>query len=285
MSNLLILGSGRSGTSMVAGLFRNSGVFFGNEMLTPRPANPFGYYEDREINELNAAVIQRLVRGLWTTRLFPSLVHPAHRNFLATWLAAPWHLPSVEVPATLRDRMLTKFRRQPFCFKDPRFSVTLPTWRPWLPANTRFLVVFRDPHRTTDSILRDAAESYHPPLPVTADWAYLHWWRNYRRLLGPFSHTGQWLFVHYDDVIRKAAVAAIENFAEMPVDASEVSPSVSRSRARPRPVRRRLLRRCARLYRDLCERATQDLSVWGQPRRAHRAAPTISPPKHEEALV
>ena len=59
MRSCLILGAGRSGTSMTAGLLRHSGAFFGFEMLGASPANPRGYYEDRLLNITNNLIIQR----------------------------------------------------------------------------------------------------------------------------------------------------------------------------------------------------------------------------------
>jgi hypothetical protein len=262
MHNLIILGSGRSGTSMVTALFRHSGAFFGDRLIPPSPANPYGYYEDFEINDLNAAVIQLLLAQVWQTERLVRGDHPIHRHFPALWLAAPWHIPPVSIPPTVRDAMLGKFRRQPFCFKDPRFCVTLPAWRPHLPADVRFLVVFRDPHRTVDSILRDAVESYDTPLPVTANWAYLHWWRNYRRLLDQLSTDGDWLFVHYDDVLSGRAVPAVEHFVDARVDTSQLDPRASRSKSRTGPSPFRHAAPCARLYERLRTRAAADLKRW-----------------------
>jgi hypothetical protein len=275
MRNLLILGTGRSGTSMIAALFRHSGAFMGDNLLAARAANPFGYYEDPEINALNARVIGQIVSALWTTRLFPRFVHPVHRGEQGNWLAAPRRLPPVEIEPEVRAAMLRKFSHLPLCLKDPRFSVTLPAWRRHLPPDMRFLVAFRDPQRTVDSILRDARETYAAPLPVDAHWAGLCWLRSYRRLLHEFSRQGDWLFVHYDDVVNGTALGAISNFAETEVDARQVDRSVSRAKPVELHVGRRLGRRCARLYQELRTRATSDLQHWSRtlcPQRLHPPA-------------
>jgi hypothetical protein len=273
MRNLLILGTGRSGTSMISALFRHSGAYLGDNLLAARAANPFGYYEDPEVNALNTRVIERMVAALWTTRLCPRLVHPVHRREEAAWLAAPWYLPRVDISRDERAAMHRKLSHMPFCLKDPRFSVTLPAWRPYLPPDTRFLVAFRDPQRTVDSILRDARETYSPPLPADAHWAALCWWRNYGRLLHDFACGGDWLFVHYDGVVNGTALRAIANFAEAELDTRQVDRSVSRAQPAKLSVGRRLGNRCALLYEQLQARASADLQRWSQSMRPHRLHP------------
>ena len=59
------MGSSRSGTSLTASLFRNSGYFYGNELLPPSVSNPKGYYEDRDINLLNNQLIDMVLN--WPT--------------------------------------------------------------------------------------------------------------------------------------------------------------------------------------------------------------------------
>jgi hypothetical protein len=263
MRNLLILGTGRSGTSMVAALFRKSGAYLGDNLLSARIGNPFGYYEDPDINRLNADVIAQILARSWTTRFLPWTVHPIHRRAEASWLAAPWHLPRIQPDARATAAMRAKLARQPFCLKDPRFCVTLPTWRPLLPPDTRYLVVFRDPQRTADSMLRDSLEREDDPLPIDALWAAVLWWRTYRRLLRDLSRTGDWLFVHYDDVLSGAALPAISAFTAVSVDAQQLDPSVSRAQPTELQVGRRWTRRCAQLYQELRERAAEDLARYG----------------------
>lgn len=265
MHDLLILGTGRSGTSMVAGLFRSSGAFLGDSLIPPKRANPYGYFEDPQINGLNTRIIHGMIDALWTTRLWPRRVHPIQRHEGGSWLAAPWYLPRVALPADVRSSMRAKLRRRPFCLKDPRFCVTLPVWRPLLPEDVRFLVVFRDPFRTVASILRDAVETYRPALPIDEHFAYVHWRRNYRRLLDVFARSGDWLFVHYDDVLSGTALPAIENFAAAHLDATQLDPAVSRTRTLSRRDARRVPDCCRRLYERLCRRAARDLRRWSAP--------------------
>src|SRR5437588_10528992 len=55
--DLLVLGCGRSGTSLAAGLFRAAGYFQGEELHPARDSNPLGFFEDVEVNDINEALL------------------------------------------------------------------------------------------------------------------------------------------------------------------------------------------------------------------------------------
>jgi hypothetical protein len=256
--NLLILGSGRSGTSMTAGLFRESGAYMGENFHAPRAANRFGFFEDEQINLLNDQIVRRMMRRGWRRLTWP-LAPRIHRHPRALWLAAPRKVHAVDVAPELREAMRKHVGREPFCLKDPRFGLTLPTWRSALPRDTRFVVVFRDPDTTVDSQLREARE-LAAPLPLTARWAYGAWHRMYRRLLDDLSREGEWLFVSYEQVASGAALDALEAFAEAELCATLIRPDVSR--ARPRSDRSARARRSRELFERLSARAERDVATW-----------------------
>ena len=258
LRNVLILGAGRSGTSMVTALLRDAGYFMGFDLLGGGPANPYGYYEDTGVTEINNLLLRRLLR--WpAARLLPGVVPAAHRDPRSLWLAAPRRLGRPRRPIMPLARLMGAYaRRQPFCYKDPRFSVTLPLWEPFLPPGTRRIVVFRDPDQTVDSILRDARETYRPRLPISAHWAYTAWHRGYERLLAGVDRGGPAVFVHYRDVAGGAALPMLADLTGARLDPAAVDAAVGRAA----PVARRLASaaRCRELYARLCERARRDLS-------------------------
>src|SRR4051812_26970362 len=55
--NIFVLGSGRSGTSLLAGLFRRHGLFMGDQPYKARDSNPHGFFEDRSVNDINEALL------------------------------------------------------------------------------------------------------------------------------------------------------------------------------------------------------------------------------------
>ena len=290
MKNLLILGTGRSGTSMVAALFRkNPGIFFGYEMMRPTPANPYGYYEDWILNMLNDMLIKRMV-GSWVLDLLPQrlarplgrwLFAPLHVDGRGLWLAAPARLRRVRVGRELHQLMRFFTNHRPFCLKDPRFSVTLPIWRPHLANDTRYLVVYRDPDRTVDSMLRNAKESYKRPLALTPSWGFTCWYRTYERILDELSDEEEWLFAPYDRIISGEAMDAIRNFTEANVDDTQVDATVSKSKAK-REYQCRAADRCHLIYQRLEQRSAHDIAEWSSPERRHRVAGASVPPEKRE---
>ena len=164
MRNLIILGSGRSGASAVAGLFRNvPDVFYGYDVLSASISNPRGYFECEVVNFINNV----LLRQMTGTALLDVLPKPLlryvedrfsrmHRDTRSLWLACPRRPLPWRLGYEWAHMMVRLTAHRPFCLKDPRFSFTLPIWRPHLPDETRFIVVFRDPETTVASMLRDA---------------------------------------------------------------------------------------------------------------------------------
>ena len=273
MYNLLILGSGRSGTSLAASLFRNNpGVFYGHELIEARPANPYGYFEDRILNSINDLIIRSMLRSHWADGLPlrlaqkcpPLPVQPYHLDGRALWLLAPKRLRMCRLGASM-GRMMRSYGKdgnhEPFVYKDPRFSVTLPLWRPYLPANTRFLVVFRDPDRTIESILRDASETYTLPLRVTPRWLFTHWCRTYETILQNLSRDGEWLLIGFDQILSEEAIEAIRNFSDADVDVSQIDPAASRAKGEQH-YEFRAARQSRELYRELKRRSQRDCAKW-----------------------
>src|SRR5262249_31665720 len=58
--NCLILGSGRSGTSLLAGTLRLAGYYMGEHLIPADASNPKGYFEDDEINAINEGLLAQV---------------------------------------------------------------------------------------------------------------------------------------------------------------------------------------------------------------------------------
>lgn len=237
MKNCLILGSGRSGSSMLAGMLRNSGYYLGDDYIQRRPANPKGYYEDREINCINDDLISynegRRLRSRIRRRL-PQVARSLLGKELprmAHWLAkVPPHM-TLEVTDALRLRIEERVSHVPFCYKDPRFSYTIDTWRPSLPDDVRLLVVFRDPITTARSIVRDIHETgLVRRVKLTEEHAGAIWYSMYQNILARMKNPDEYLFLHYQQIVDGDANVAIEEFLQAPVDGEFADRRVSRSK-------------------------------------------------------
>ena len=123
MKNVVILGSGRSGTSLAAGLFANSGYFMGDNLYGARESNPKGFFEDPEINSIN----EEIIVSIPSDSHFDDVLEQGQG-----WLARIAPDASFTGTTEILQRIQALVKRQLFCFKDPRFSYAIPVWRPYL---------------------------------------------------------------------------------------------------------------------------------------------------------
>jgi len=248
MRNCIILGSGRSGTSMVAGCLAQAGYFMGGQMLPARTANPKGLFEDEEINDINEQIL---------TQVLPSGI-PVYGNFFQPrsprerprWLAC---LPQ-GIPLTITPDIATRIQRAtghvPFCYKDPRFCYTLPVWEPFL-KDTALVCVFRYPAVSAASMVRECAEvEALQPLKMSYRRALEIWYQMYSHVLQHRRADSKWLFLHYDQVVRGDHLDQLAAATGAIVDRSFPDSTLDRTRAlQPVPPKH------LELYREFCHLA------------------------------
>jgi hypothetical protein len=239
----LVLGCGRSGTSMVAGMLSNAGYDLGPRLLAPSVANPRGFFEDTEtigINEdLLAPWTQKMGRPWLTGRSTTRPLADGER-----WLAT---LPStlrVQADAAVTERIRQVTSVTPFCRKDPRYCYTLPAWLPYL-ANPLLVCVFRNPAATANSMRALAAANYTDIEFTFAD-ALATWTCMYRAVLRQHCAAGEWLFLHYDDALRGRTLARLERALDVSLDPSFADASLRRS-----PAAGAVSATASELYREL----------------------------------
>lgn len=138
---LCVAGMHRSGTSLVARLLAASGVYCGpaTELVVPAPDNADGLGENVRFLRLNDDILGRL-GGFWDR---PPVLPPG-------WASSP-RLSRLRQRA---ERLLGGYRgREPWFWKDPRNSLTLPFWRAVIP-DLRVVVCVRDPSEVVASLDR-----------------------------------------------------------------------------------------------------------------------------------
>jgi hypothetical protein len=134
----------RSGTSALARGLQMLGVDLGNDFISPKPDNPTGYWEDRNIYEINERLLA--VFGLKWEEV--ALIDDAR-----------WDAPGVEA---LRTEAVAYLRSQfvshsLWGFKDPRTIRLLPFWRSVLRSlevDESYLLVIRNPRSVANSLFR-----------------------------------------------------------------------------------------------------------------------------------
>jgi GT2 family glycosyltransferase len=142
-SGLFILGMHRSGTSLAAGLARLAGIDLGRNLLVGKsPENPRGFWEHRDLLEIDEAIL----RGL-------SLDWHVPAPLPEDWLDHPRVMPLAErAAATLRR----EFANSPaWAVKDPRLCRLSPFWlqaAAGLTDDLRAVHVVRDPFEVAASL-------------------------------------------------------------------------------------------------------------------------------------
>ncbi len=229
-NNLFILGSGRSGTSLVAGLFRKSGLFLGSEFYKPRYSNPLGFFEDKEVNSINEEILipfvpqRNFVNGIVYGSDSPT---DGQR-----WLSRI----SLDIKTYASDELISRIKiltlNQPFCFKDPRFSYTLNVWREIINDNAKYICVFRDPAVVVASVLKEVGNMpYLQNFAISINQAFEVWRLMYQHILTKHSKSGEWLFLHYDDLFGTNTLDKIEEFTGVKIDRDFPNISLNRSRS------------------------------------------------------
>lgn len=251
---LFVLGAGRSGTSLLAGLFRRTGLFMGAAAYRTREANPLGFYEDREVNAINEDLLAPLLPAPTHggDRFQPGWDQPSDGQ---RWLARLPLTCAVESTAETEQRIQALYRQGASCFKDPRFCYTLPIWRRLLDpaeiASTAFLCVFRSPAVVLSSVLREVGSApYLRHLAISVDQVSDCWSLQYRHVLEQHASEGRWLFVAYEQMFQPSGLDRIEVFTGHAVDRSLPTTELNRSvPLQPAPAQ------LNELYAELCERA------------------------------
>jgi hypothetical protein len=215
--NCLILGSGRSGTSMLAGVLASAGYYMGEHLIPADESNPKGYFEDDEINAINESLLAPVT---------PVLSRPTYGW---RWLASVPVGSCASCPPDLARRIRVQTAQSPFCFKDPRFCYTLPAWRPFL-GDAVLLCIFREPARTANSIVKECRNAdYLQGLPMDFSRAVEIWTLMYRHILEVHRQVGHWVFLHYDQLFDDTIFAKLEAALGVRPDRRFPEPKLKRS--------------------------------------------------------
>ncbi len=233
MHNIIVLGSGRSGTSMITGILEKAGCFTGekSDYLKSNKSNPKGFFEDKDVNTINEDILKETLITIPET--IRKLFFPSFTFYRARWLAKLPLNKIIKSTEGINRRIKNILKKEPFCYKDPRFSYTLPIWLKFLDSNTKYIVVYREPSKTINSILRECKEN--PGLQAlkmdkslaSKIWVsmYSHILKNYKQS----SHKENWIFFHFDQIFNQKKVEQMESFFNLKLDVNFAEKKLSRS--------------------------------------------------------
>lgn len=254
MKNCLIIGSGRSGTSMLGGILHDAGYYMGDNLYGANPSNPKGFFECGEINDLNEDILNhyngyRLPHILYKLLRVPKLKHGKRQQWL---LSLPAQTIVDYSNDQIQKRIQSALSKQPFCYKDPRFSYTLPVWKKHLSSQTRFICVFRAPQVTINSILKECANRrYLRNLYIDTEYATQVYVDIYSHILVNNTEImANIFFVHYEQILDGSALVRLSNFLDVELNNRFVDSKLKRT-----PALDRISDKAQQVYDRLCELA------------------------------
>jgi hypothetical protein len=256
MRNCLILGSGRSGTSLMGGILKEAGYYMGENLYPARASNPRGFFENAEINGINELILAK------HSNRYKVLEHIFNRSentiynpdYGQRWLGyIPRRRKIVFFDEEIEIRIMAAILKQPFAYKDPRFSYTLPVWSKFVDRETLFICVFREPDITVASILSECASArYLESFRINENQAYKVWNSIYSHIINKHLYKigrGQFFFVHYRQLINGEVLGKLSAKLEAELNTNFVDKSLVRSKTQYNMVRIK----SKKIYSQLCQ--------------------------------
>lgn len=204
---------------MLAGYFAKAEYYFGDHYLKKNNSNPKGFFEDYEVNTINEDILKKSVKNM--PEIIRYLFYRDRTFYRARWLASLNTASSIKTDDVINARIKERLEKEPFCYKDPRFSYTLPIWKV-LSSNTVFLCIFREPQNTARSILKECRASKPlRKLKMTYDQALEIWFNMYQHITLNYQKAKDqhnWLFVHYNQVLSGERKVEMERLTGAQID-------------------------------------------------------------------
>ena len=193
-----------------------AGYYMGEKLYSANYSNPKGFFECEEINDLNEDILNHYNRSSIPQIFYRILRIPKpSRGRRQQWLLSiPGGITVDYSNRQIEIRIQAALTKQPYCFKDPRFSYTLPVWKKYLSPETRFICVFRAPNITVNSILREcASRKYLKSLYINKEYACKVYCNIYSHILNKNREImDRIFFVHYEQIIDNSALANMSEF-------------------------------------------------------------------------
>ncbi|MEP6502510.1 MAG: glycosyltransferase family 2 protein [Betaproteobacteria bacterium] len=227
--SVLICGAGRSGTSCLAGMFGPGTHRHGADLYEPSPSNPKGFFENRQVNDLNESIMMMSAVahvGADGTRALLQGFTPGQ-----LWLARfPDAMPARWNADQSRD-IAQAISPAPFCLKDPRFSITAPAWLEQVP-DAALLSIHRAPAVTAESVLRECRSStYLRDFRISVADAFAVWSQTYRRIVKLYRTGTDVVFLRYEDLFDADRLALLERHVRAPLQQQFAERSLNRTQA------------------------------------------------------
>jgi len=235
-----VAGMHRSGTSMVTNFLQACGLYLGpfDDIMPAAPENPEGFWENFKFVEVNEEILNQLGGG-WDCP-------PPEPDDWTSGRLAPIALHAETIIEHFVDR-------EPWGWKDPRTSLTIPFWQKFFP-DLRVVIVVRNPLEVALSLRKRNGFSFALGLSL--------WYVTYRRVLDATTAENR-IVTHYDAYFGDVApeMNRLTEFVRLPSSAETIGSLASASSLRHHRLTTEDLivadvsTDILSLYRELCEEA------------------------------
>jgi hypothetical protein len=227
-SDVFVVGCGRSGTSLIAGLLADAGYHTGRNMLPASPSNPKGFFQDADVIRLNEEILEACMP------VKPAGVPPGYCWDLPRrgqrWLARLGKDATIRASEAQELAMARIAANKPFCLKDPRYSYTLAPWLRFAHA-PKIVCAFRHPAEFVSSVFTLCQiEPSHHDIAVSVGQLFQVWQCAYSFLLARHD-TKDWLFLEYESLFQPRGLQRLEGYLDIGLRADVVDRTLKRSDA------------------------------------------------------
>ena len=133
---VIVIGMHRCGTSLLSSILLDLSVHIGENLLMRGKMQPHGHWEDRDFLSLNRNIL-RAAGGRWN-------VPPSRRKILQV---------RGEFNERIKNLVAKKSERKKWGWKDPRTSLTIPLYHPYL-VSPRYVRIIREKSAVIQSLQR-----------------------------------------------------------------------------------------------------------------------------------
>jgi hypothetical protein len=197
-----IAGMARSGTSLCTRTLNLCGLSLGDEadLLPPGPDNPDGFWENSRFVAINEALLS-MFGGAWDCPPVIPLEDDSE--------------PFARLVAKAETTLELFAGQEPWGWKDPRNSLTLPFWRRYFPE-MKVVICLRNPLEVAQSLYRRSW--YSTELSLTL------WYTYNQRLLSAIPPE-QRIVTHYDAYFAdpEAEIRRVLDFLAMPAEDGQIA--------------------------------------------------------------
>lgn len=153
MNTFIVLGTSRSGSSLVTSLLQACGVYLGEDLRSPGRHNPRGYFEHIEVRKIDKRLLSEA--GYISGRDF---TNPSFGDSESANLIAKGYINKIrrQITKHLMRKFIENNKRDSWGFKAN--GMTFRLWKKMIP-NPKIIFVYREPYSVARSWMKASSET------------------------------------------------------------------------------------------------------------------------------